>query len=165
MMISFHGQALAKCAKLAAHAQRVETLRSIALAAWQRQKDAAHAPALAEEADMRRRHNDAYCAITHGFGINLDILMVKMASWHGRNNAMALFAMKRCKDNADAQGYHDVCAAAVTYAPQKAATRANVLAASRWQEDDAHAKTFASATDKRNHWEATLRAAQLKFVA
>jgi hypothetical protein len=46
-------------------------------------------------------------------------------------------------------------------APQKAATRANVLAASRQQEDDAYAKAFASATDKRNHWETTLRATQL----
>jgi hypothetical protein len=132
---------------------------------WQRQEDAAHAQALAKEADMQCRHNNAYRAITDGFAINLDILAVKMASWHGRNNAMALFAMKCCKDNADAQGYHNVCAAAVTYALQKAATHANVLAASHWQEDDAHAKAFASATDKRNRWEATLRAAQLKYVA
>ncbi len=33
-MISLHKQALAECAKLAAHAQHVETARSIALAAW-----------------------------------------------------------------------------------------------------------------------------------
>jgi hypothetical protein len=34
LMISLYKQALAKCAKLAAHAQRVETARSVALAAW-----------------------------------------------------------------------------------------------------------------------------------
>jgi hypothetical protein len=50
-------------------------------------------------------------------------------------------------------------------APQKAATRANVLAASRWREDDAYAKAFASATDKRNLWETTLCANQLRYVA
>jgi hypothetical protein len=165
MMISFHGQALTKCAKLAAHAQRVETVRSIAMAAWQCQEDAAHAQVLAEEADMRCRHNNAYHVITDGFAINLDILAVEMASWHGADNAMALFGMKHHKDDADAQGYHDVCAAAVTYAPQKAATCANMLAASRRREDDVHPKVLPSATDKRNFWEATLRAAHLKYVA
>jgi hypothetical protein len=53
----------------------------------------------------------------------------------------------------------------VTYAPQKAATRANVLASSRWREDKAYTKAFASATDKRNFWEATLRTVQLTYVA
>ncbi len=43
-------QALAKCAKLAAHAQRAMTALSIAMAAWQRQEDAAHAQALAKKA-------------------------------------------------------------------------------------------------------------------
>jgi hypothetical protein len=88
-----------------------------------------------------------------------------MASWHGADDAMALFVMKRHKDDADAQGYHDVRAAAVTYATQNAATRANMLAVSRRREDDTHAKAFASVTNKRNRWEATLRAAQLKYVA
>jgi hypothetical protein len=165
MMISFHGQALAECAELTAHAQRVETVRSVALAVWRRQEDAKHAQALAEEADMRRRHNDAYRAITDGFAIDLDILAVEMASWHGADDGMVFFAMKHRKDNADAQGYHDVHAAAVTYAPQKAATCANVLAASCQQEDDAHAKEFASAANKRNRREAALSAAQLKYVA
>ncbi len=75
---------------------------------------------------------------------------------------MALLAMKRCEDNANAQGYLEGCAA---MAPQKAATRANVLAASRRREDDAYAKAFASATDKRNHRETTLHANQLQYVA
>jgi hypothetical protein len=165
MMISFHGQALANCTELTAHAQWVKTTRSVALATWQCQEDAAHKQALAEEADMQHRHNDTYRMITDGFAIDLDILAVEMASWHGADDAMVLVTMKRCKDDADAQGYHDVHAAAVTYAQQKAATCANVLAASRWREDDAHAKAFASATDKRNRREATLCAAQLKYVA
>jgi hypothetical protein len=95
-MISLHKQALAKCAELTAHAQRVETTRSVALAAWQRQEDAAHAQALAKEADIRRHRDDTFCTITNGFAIDLDILMVEMASWHGADNAMALLAMKRC---------------------------------------------------------------------
>ncbi len=100
--------------------------------------------------------------ITDGFAINLDILAVKMASWHGVDNAMALLVMKRCKDNANAQGYLDGHAAR---ALQKAAVHVNVLTASRRQEDNAHAKAFASEADKRNCREATLRAAQLKYVA
>ena len=60
MMISVHDAALAACADIAAHAQRVETARSAALAAWHRQEDAVHTQALAEEADMRRRHDDNY---------------------------------------------------------------------------------------------------------
>ena len=157
-MISFYEQALAKCAKLAAHAQQVETARSIALAAWRCQEDAANMQALAEEADIRRHRDDTFRAITDGFAINLDILAVKMASWHGADDAMALLAMKRREDDANAQGYLDGRAA---MAPQKAATRANVLAASRWREDDAYAKAFASATNKRNRRETTLRANQL----
>ncbi len=78
-----------------------------------------------------RRH---FRAITDGFAIDLDILAVEMASWHGADNAMALLAMKRREDDAKAQGYLDGRAA---MAPQKAATRANILAASRRQEDDA----------------------------
>jgi hypothetical protein len=46
-------------------------------------------------------------------------------------------------------------------APQIAAMCANVLAASRWREDDAYAEAFASVTDKRNCRETTLRANQL----
>jgi hypothetical protein len=161
-MISLHEQALAECAKLAAHDQWVETAQSVALAAWQRQEDAVHAQALAEEADIRCHRNDIFRAITDGFAIDLDILAVKMASWHGADDAMALLAMKRREDDANAQGYLDGRAA---MAPQKAATRANVLAASRWREDDAYAKAFASATDRRNRWETTLRANQLRYVA
>ncbi len=41
----------------------------------------------------------------------------------------------------------------------------NVLAASRSQEDDAHAKAFASKADKRTHREITLRATQLQYMA
>jgi hypothetical protein len=157
-MISLHEQALAECAELAAHAQQVETARSIALAAWQCQEDAAHAQALAEEADIRRHRDDTFRAITNGFAIDLDILAVEMASWHGADDAMVLLAMKRREDDANAQGYLDGRAA---MAPQKAATHANVLAASRWWEDNAYAKAFASATDKRNHRETTLCANQL----
>jgi hypothetical protein len=93
-MISLYKQALAECAELAAHAQRVETTQSIALAEWQRQEDAAHAQALAEEADIRCRRDNTIRAITDGFAINLDILAVEMASWHGTGDVMALFAMK-----------------------------------------------------------------------
>jgi hypothetical protein len=93
-MISLYKQALAECAELAAHAQRVETARSVALAAWQRQEDAAHVQALAEEVDIQRHHNDTFPAITNGFAINLNILAVKMVSWHGVDDAMALLAMK-----------------------------------------------------------------------
>jgi hypothetical protein len=106
-MISLHEQALAECAKLVAHAQRVETARSVALAAWQCQEDATHAQALAEEADIRCHRDDTFRAITDRFVINLDILTVKMASWHGVDDAMALLAMKCCKDNANVQGYLD----------------------------------------------------------
>jgi hypothetical protein len=42
-------QALAECAKLAAHAQRAMTALSVAMAAWQCQEDATHAQALAEK--------------------------------------------------------------------------------------------------------------------
>jgi hypothetical protein len=79
-MISLYKQTLAECAKLAAHAQRMETARSVALAAWGRQEDAAHAQALAKEADIRCRHDNIFCAITNGFAINLNILAVKMES-------------------------------------------------------------------------------------
>ncbi len=76
---------------------------------------------------------------------------------------MALLAMKRHEDNANAQeGYLDGCAA---MALQKAAMHANVLAASRRREDDVYAKAFASATDKRNCQETTLHATQLQYVA
>jgi hypothetical protein len=92
-MISLYKQALAKCAKLVAHAQRVETARSVALAAWQCQEDAVHAQTLAEEADIRRHRDNTFRAITNGFAINLDILAVEMASWHGADGAMALLAM------------------------------------------------------------------------
>jgi hypothetical protein len=44
-------QALAKCAKLAAHAQWAMTALSIAMAAWQHQEDAARDKALADEAN------------------------------------------------------------------------------------------------------------------
>jgi hypothetical protein len=161
-MISLHEQALAECAKLAAHAQRVETARSVALATWQRQEDAVHAQALAEEADIRRHRDNIFRTITDRFAINLNILVVEMASWHGADDAMALLAMKCREDDANAQGYLDGRAA---MARQKAATRANVLAASRWREDNAYAKAFASATNKRNRRETTLRANQLRCVA
>jgi hypothetical protein len=161
-MISLYEQALTECAELAAHAQRVETARSIALAAWQRQEDAAHAQALAEEADIRRHRDNTFRAITDGFVINLDILAVEMASWHGADDAMALLTMKRREDNANAQGYLEGHAAR---ALQNAAMRVNVLAASRHQEDDVHAKAFASEADKSNRREATLRASQLQYMA
>jgi hypothetical protein len=75
-----------------------------------------------------------------------------------------VFPINSCleEDNTNAQGYLDGRAA---MAPQKAAMRANVLAASRWQEDDAYAKAFVSATDKRNHRETTLHANQLRYMA
>jgi hypothetical protein len=132
------------------------------LAAWQRQEDAAHAQALAEEADIQRHCNATFRAITDGFGINLNILAVKMASWHGADDAMALHPIKLCKDNTNAQGYLDGCAAR---ALQNAATRVNVLAASCCQENNAHAKAFASKADKRTCQETTLRATQLQYVA
>ncbi len=75
---------------------------------------------------------------------------------------MALLAMKSCKDDANTQGYLDGCAAR---ALQNAAARVNVLAASRRQEDNVHAKAFASKADKRTCWETTLRATQLQYVA
>jgi hypothetical protein len=86
-MISLYKQALTKCAELAAHAQQVETAQSVALAAWQRQEDAAHAQALAEEADIQRHCDDTFPAITNGFAMDLDILTVEMASWHGADDA------------------------------------------------------------------------------
>jgi hypothetical protein len=85
-----------------------------------------------------------------------------MASWHGADNTMALLAMKRREDNANMQGYLDGRAAR---ALQNAAARVNVLAMSRRQEDNAHAKAFASKADKRTCWETTLRATQLQYVA
>ncbi len=117
---------------------------------------------MAEEADIRCHRDDTFRAITDGFAIDFDILAVEMASWHGADNAMALLAMKRREDDANSQGYLDGHAA---MALQKAATHANVLAASRRREDDAYAKAFASATDKRNRRETTLRANQLRYVA
>jgi hypothetical protein len=135
---------------------------SVALAAWQHQEDAAHAQALAKEADIRRHGDDTFHTITDGFAIDLNILAVEMASWHGADNAMALLAMKRHEDDANAQGYLDGHAAR---ALQNAAARVNVLAASRWQEDDAHAKAFASKATKRTCRETTLRAPQLQYVA
>jgi hypothetical protein len=161
-MISLLEQALAECAELAAHTQRVETARFVTLAAWRRQEDAAHAQALAEEADIQRHRDDTFRAITDEFAIDLNILAVKMATWHGADDAMALLAMKHPKDDANAQGYLDGHAAK---AHHKAATHANVLAASRRQKDNAYAKAFASATDKRNRRETTLHANQLRYVA
>jgi len=143
----------------------VETARSAELAAWQRQEDAAHTQALAEEADMRRRHDDNLRAVTAGFAIDFDILEVEVASWHDADDAMALLAMRRHKDDADAQGYHSKLAAATERALRKAAARANVLAASRRREDEALTKAFASVADKRNRRHAAIRAAQLKCVA
>jgi hypothetical protein len=140
----------------------METVRSVALAAWQHQEDAAHAQALAKEADIQCRRDNTFRAITNRFAIDLDILAVEMASWHGADDAMALLATKRCKDNANAPGYYKGRAAR---ALQNAATRVNVLAASRCQEDNAHAKVFASKANKSNCWEATLRASQLQYVA
>ncbi len=85
-----------------------------------------------------------------------------MASWHGVDNAVALLAMKCRKDDANAQGYLDGCAAR---ALQNAAARVNVLATPRCQEDDVHAKAFASKADKMTRRETTLRATQLQYVA
>jgi hypothetical protein len=126
-MISLYKQALAKCAKLAVHPQRVETAQSVVLAAWQHQEDAVHAQALAKKADIRCHHDDAFRVITNGFAINLDILPAKMASWRGGENAMALLAMKCREDDANAQGYLDGHAAR---ALQNAAAGVNVLAVS-----------------------------------
>jgi hypothetical protein len=161
-MISLYKQALSKCAELAAHTQRVETARSVALAAWQHQEDAVHVQALAKEAEIRCHHDNTFRAITNRFAINLDILPVEMASWHGAENAMALLAMKCCKDDANAQGYLDGHAAR---ALQNAAAHMNVLAVSRCQEDNAHAKAFVSEANKRTRWETTLCATQLQYVA
>jgi hypothetical protein len=161
-MISLYKQALAKCAELAAQAQRVETARSVALATWQHQEDAAHEQALAEEADIQRHRDDTFRAITDGFTINPNILAVEMASWHGADDAMALLAMKHRKDDANAQGYLDGHAAR---ALQNAAARMNVLAASRCQEDNVHAKAIVYEADKRTCRETTLRATQLQYVA
>ncbi len=60
------------------------------------------------------------------------------------------------------QGYLDGHAA---MALQNAAAHVNVLAASRHQEDNVHAKAFASKADKRTCWETTLRATQLQYMA
>ncbi len=100
--------------------------------------------------------------ITDGFAINLNILAVEMASWHGADDAMVLLAMKPHEDDANAQGYLDGRAA---MALQNAAACVNMLAASRRQEDDAHAKAFASKADKRTCRETTLRTTQLQYVA
>ncbi len=132
------------------------------LAAWRCQEDTAHAQVLAEEADIQRHCDKPFPTITNGFAINLNILAVEMASWHGANNAMALLAMKCCKDDANVQGYLDGHAAR---ALQNAAARVNMLAKSRCQEDNAHAKTFTSEADKRTCRETTLRATQLQYVA
>jgi hypothetical protein len=51
-MISLFDQAIAECAELAAHTQRMETAQSVALATWQCQEDSVHAQALAKEADI-----------------------------------------------------------------------------------------------------------------
>jgi hypothetical protein len=161
-MISLYKQALAECAELPAHAQRVETARSVALAAWRRQEDAVHAQALAEEAVIQCQGDNTFRAITNGFAIGLDILAVEMASWHGADDVMALLGMKRREDNANAQGYLDGRAAR---ALQNASARVNVLAASRCQEDDMHAKAFASKADKRTRQETTLHATQLQYMA
>jgi hypothetical protein len=161
-MISLYEQALAKCAELAAHAQRVETARSVALVAWQRQEDAVHVQALAKGADIQRHRDDTFRAITNGFAIDLDILAVEMASWYGADDTMALLAMKHREDDANAHVYLDGRAAR---ALQNAAARVNVLAASHRQEDDAHAKAFASKANKRTRRETTLRATQLQYVA
>jgi hypothetical protein len=48
--------------------------------------------ALAKEADIQHRQDDTFRVITDGFAINLDILTVEMASWHGADEAMALLA-------------------------------------------------------------------------
>jgi hypothetical protein len=63
---------LAQDAKNAERTQRVETARSAVLAEWQRHEDAALATALAEEADMQRRHDDNLRMITDGFKIDLE---------------------------------------------------------------------------------------------
>ncbi len=117
---------------------------------------------LAQETDIQRHRDDTFHAITDRFAINLDILEVEMASWHGADNAMALLAIKRREDNANMQGYLDGRAAR---ALQNAAAGVNVLAMSRRQEDNAHAKAFASKADKRTCWETTLHATQLQYVA
>jgi hypothetical protein len=96
------------------------------LAAWQRQEDAAHAQALAQETDIQRHRDDTFRIITNGFAIDLNILVVEMASWHGVDNAMALLMMKRREDDANAQGYLAGCAAR---ALQNAAARVNMQAA------------------------------------
>ncbi len=111
--------------------------------------------ALAKEADIRCHRDDTFRAITNEFGIDLNILAVEMASWHGVDNTMALLAMKRRKNNAKVQGYLD---GHVAMALQNAAARVNMLATSRRQEDNAHAKAFASKANKRTRWETTLRA-------
>ncbi len=148
-MISMNRQYHAQSAKLALHTQQVETTRFAALATWQCQEDAAHAQALAEEADMRRRHDDTLRTITDRFTINLANLAVEVASWDGADKAMALLAMVQCNNAIYTQQFHEELAAAAAKAPQKAAVRATALAVSRSQEDNAHTQALTTAAAKR----------------
>jgi hypothetical protein len=163
-MISMNRQYLAQSAKLALHAQRVETARFAALAMWQSQEDAAHAQALAEEADMQRRHNNTLRMITDGFAINLANLAVEVSSWDGANEAMALLAMVQRNNAVNMQRFHEELAATAAKAPQKAAVRATALAVSLSQEDDAHTQALTTAAAKRGRGKARNRATMQKHA-
>jgi hypothetical protein len=156
-MISMNRQFLAQSAKLTLQAQWVETAQSTTLATWQHQEDAAHAQALAEEADMQHHHDDTLSMITEGFPINLSNLAVEVASWDGTDEAMALLAMVQCNNAVNTQPFHKELAATAAKAPQKAAVRATALAVSRSQEDDMHTQALTTAAAKRGRSEARNR--------
>jgi hypothetical protein len=70
---------------------------------------------------------------------------------------------KQRKEDAQAQHFHDNCAAVAARAPRKAATHANVLAASCRQKDAARTQIFASATAKSSCQEAVLCSALTQY--
>ena len=97
---------LSQAAKNTERAQWVETARSAALAEWRRQEDAAFAKALAEEADMQRRHDVDLHTITDGFMIDLESLGIMVHSY-GRDDVSAMLEMKWLEDVATVRRFHD----------------------------------------------------------
>ncbi len=105
---------------------------------------------------MHCHHNNTLRAITNGFAINHDILAVRVASWNGAEDAIALLATNRCGDDTRMQCFQDNHAAIAAKALSKAAAHVNLLVASRRQEDEARTQAFVSVAGKRDCWEATL---------
>ncbi len=142
--IALSREILAQRAELAEHAQRVEAMRSTALAEWCHQEDAAQAKAFSDKADMHRHHDPALQAIMAARNIrlaNFRSMVVYYVRAEESMHATALVETHRCNDAAYTKQFHDNCTADVATATHRVA---RAVAKKQSEEDAFHSHLFAS---------------------